>query len=227
MTAFYQTYSKFFVSVDCIIFGFKEGKLQLLVQKRPYNPGLGELSLIGGFIEMNESVDEAAQRILTQFTGLEEVYMNQLGAFGDIERDPGERVITIGYYALINADKFDDQTVRDNDAKWVDIEAVPKLFSDHNIIVNKARESLKRTLGDRPVDRNLLPEHFTLSQLQSLHEAILGCQLDKRNFRRTILEKSYIVNTGLIDKTGSRRGAQLFKIEEEEQENKLLSNIYY
>lgn len=98
---FYNEYPKFLVSVDCIIFGFKEGSLKLLVQKRPYNPGKDEMSLIGGFVEKGESVDETAQRILTKFTGLGKVYMHQLGAFGAVERDPGERVISIGYYAQI------------------------------------------------------------------------------------------------------------------------------
>ncbi len=211
MTSFYQNFSKFYIAVDCIIFGFKDEKLQLLIQRRPYNPGLGEMSLIGGFLNYNESVDEAAQRVLRDFTGLDHVYMDQLGAFGDIERDPGERVITIGYYALINADDFNEELIRENDVQWVNIDEMPKLFSDHNLIVHKAHKKLRQNIGQKPIGHNLLPECFTLTQLQSLHEAVLGYKLDKRNFRRTMLEKDYIVSTGLIDKASSRRGAQLYK----------------
>ncbi len=213
MTAFYQTYSKFLVSVDCIIFGFKDGKLKLLIQKRPYDPGKGEWSLIGGFVEITESVDEAAQRVLKDFTGLSEVYMQQLGAFGEVERDPGERVVTIGYYALIKADDFDDSTIREHGAKWIDVDEVPQLFSDHNLIVQKARKTMKRKIQDGPIGINLLPDYFTLTQLQTLHEAVLGVELDKRNFRRSIADKDYIVKTEYIDKENSRRGASLYKFE--------------
>lgn len=211
MTSFYQNHQKFFISVDCIIFGFKDGQLQLLIQRRPYYPGLGEMSLLGGFVGMFESVDEAAQRVLKDFTGLDHVYMNQLGAFGDINRDPGERVITIAYYALVKANDLDEIYVERNGAQWVNIEDVPQLFSDHNIIVEEAHKKLRQSIGNKPIGRNLLPENFTLTQLQALYEAILGSTLDKRNFRRTILEKDYIVSTGLVDKTTSRRGAQLYR----------------
>lgn len=241
MTAFYQKYDKFFLSVDCIIFGLKNGILKLLVQKRPYEPGLGQMSLIGGFVERHESVDEAAQRVLRDFTGLNQVYMNQLGAFGDVERDPGERVITVGYYALINADDFDDRIVRENDAQWVSINDVPKLFSDHNIIVEKARQSLIQNLEqESQIGQNLLPERFTLSQIQNLYEAILGTQLDKRNFRRTILEKNNIINTGLVDRSTSRRGAALYSFDnstkdfnnrpsnnDDEDDDAVFNTIYY
>ena len=103
MTA-YQSHPKFYVSVDCIIFGFKDSRLQVLIHQRPYEPGMGELSLIGGFVQSEESVDSSAKRILKEFTGLNNVYMQQLATYGEVERDPGERVISIVYYALINVD---------------------------------------------------------------------------------------------------------------------------
>ena len=106
MTA-YQSYPKFFVSVDCIIFGFAEGRLKVLVHQRPYEPGMGEYSLIGGFVQSNESVNSSAKRILKEFTGLDKVYMQQLAVYGEVERDPGERVISIVYYALVNVDNYD------------------------------------------------------------------------------------------------------------------------
>ncbi|MCQ2112761.1 MAG: NUDIX domain-containing protein [Bacteroidaceae bacterium] len=213
---FYNEYPKFLVSVDCIIFGFKEGTLKLLVQKRPYNPGKGEMSLIGGFVEEGESIDETAQRILTKFTGIGKVYMQQLGAFGEVERDPGERVITIGYYALINSADFDESLTRENEAQWVDIDNVPKLFSDHNKMVEKARRNLQKKVNSNPICVNLLPKYFTLTQLQTLQESILGVELDKRNFRRSVAFKDYIVKTKYIDKENSKRGARLYKFQLED-----------
>lgn len=213
---FYNEYPKFLVSVDCIIFGFKEGTLKLLVQKRPYNPGKGEMSLIGGFVEEGESIDETAQRILTKFTGIGKVFMQQLGAFGEVERDPGERVITIGYYALINSADFDESLTRENEAKWVDIDNVPKLFSDHNKMVEKARRNLQKKVNSSPICVNLLPKHFTLTQLQTLQESILGVELDKRNFRRSVAFKDYIVKTKYIDKENSKRGARLYMFQLED-----------
>lgn len=213
---FYNEYPKFLVSVDCIIFGFKEGTLKLLVQKRPYNPGKGEMSLIGGFVEEGESIDETAQRILTKFTGIGKVYMQQLGAFGEVERDPGERVITIGYYALINSADFDESLTRENEAQWIDIDNVPKLFSDHNKMVEKARRNLQKKVNSNPICVNLLPKYFTLTQLQTLQESILGVELDKRNFRRSVAFKDYIVKTKYIDKENSKRGARLYKFQLED-----------
>lgn len=214
MTGFYGNYTKFLVSVDCIIFGFTEGKLQLLIQKRPYDPGKGMLSLIGGFVKKNESIDSAAMRVLTQFTGLKNVFMQQLGAFGEVERDPGERVISVVYYALINVAEYDVFMSNSHGARWVDINNIPKLCFDHNAMVNYARIELQQYLYDKSVCKNLLPEYFTLTQLQTLHEAILGTTIDKRNFRRSIAEKNFATKTELIDKTTSRRGAYLYKFED-------------
>ncbi|MBQ0022412.1 MAG: NUDIX hydrolase [Prevotellaceae bacterium] len=207
----YSSQSKFFVSVDCVIFGFVDGRLKLLVQQRPYSPGKGEMSLIGGFVEKHESIDTSAQRILKIFTGMDNVYMQQLGAFGEVERDPGERVISIVYYALINADNYDSHLSEIHNAKWVDVDHMPKLCFDHNEMVNKARQVIGENIKNKPIGQNLLPRYFTLSLLQSLYECILGIQIDKRNFRRSIAEKEYIHATELIDKGSSKRGATLYE----------------
>jgi len=210
MTA-YISYPKFFVSVDCVIFGFRDGKLNVLVQKRPYEPGLGELSLIGGFVESNESVDVSAKRILKEFTGFDGVYMQQLAAFGEVERDPGERVISIVYIALINADNYDGNLSDKHNAQWICVDELPKLCFDHNDMVEKARKILGDKIKNEPIGENLLPKYFTLSLLQSLYESILGTTMDKRNFRRSISDKEYIQATDLIDKDSSRRGATLYR----------------
>ena len=209
MTA-YQSYPKFYVSVDCIIFGFKDGHLKVLIHQRPYAPGKGELSLIGGFVQTNESVDASAKRILKEFTGLDNLYMQQLATFGEIERDPGERVISIVYYALINVDNYDDTLSQIHNARWVDIDNLPTLCFDHNDMVQQARRVIGETIKNEPIGSNLLPRYFTLSLLQTLYESILGTSIDKRNFRRAISEKDFIQATSMIDHS-SRRGATLYK----------------
>ncbi len=210
MTA-YQSYPKFFVSVDCIIFGFAEGRLKVLVHQRPYEPGMGEYSLIGGFVQSNESVNSSAKRILKEFTGLDKVYMQQLAVYGEVERDPGERVISIVYYALVNVDNYDSSLSDIHNAKWVDVDNMPALCFDHNDMVQKARRMIGETIKNKPIGSNLLPRYFTLSSLQTLYESILGTTIDKRNFRRSISEKDYILATDMIDKDSSRRGATLYR----------------
>jgi hypothetical protein len=169
------------------------------------------LSLIGGFVEYNEGLDESAQRVLTKFTGLKNIYMRQLGAFGEVGRDSGERVISIAYYALINVDEYKATCPNSDNVRWIDIEELPSMCFDHNIMVEKARKKLKESLANEPIGLNLLPQHFTLTQLQTLHECILGMPIDKRNFRRKLMEKDYVIKTNMIDKKSSRRGASLYK----------------
>lgn len=206
----YKSYPKFYVSVDCIIFGFAEGHLKVLIHQRPYEPGIGELSLIGGFVQTDESVDSSAKRILKEFTGLNNVYMQQLATYGEVERDPGERVISIVYYALINVDNYDTHLSELHNAKWVDVEKLPTLCFDHNDMVQQARRMIGENIKNQPIGSNLLPKYFTLSLLQTLYESILGTSMDKRNFRRSISEKDYIQATDKRDHS-SRRGAILYE----------------
>lgn len=207
----YDLYPRFFVSVDCVIFGYQCGKLKVLIHQRPYEPCKGKLSLIGGFVQKDESVDLAAKRILTYFTGLDNVYMQQLAAYGDVERDPGERVISIVYYALANTEKALTALSDINEAEWIDVDQLPKLCFDHNDMVEKARQIIGESIMTKPIGKYLMPRYFTLSILQSLYESILGTHIDKRNFRRSISEKDYIKATDMIDKDSSRRGATLYE----------------
>ena len=211
MTTFYGEHSKVWVSVDCIIFGFDEGKLRILIGKRKMDPGRNEWSLYGGFVRHDESIDEAANRVLFDLTGLRNLYMRQVGAFGSVDRDPGERVISIAYYALINVNDYDDRLRREHSVEWVNIDEIPHLYSDHNEMVRKARKMMQQKLAHEPVGFRLLPSLFTLTQLQKLYEAVNGSELDKRNFRKRIKEMDFIEKTELIDKTGSKRGAYLYR----------------
>lgn len=211
MTKFYGEHSKVWLSVDCIIFGFDEGKLKILIGRRKMDPGRGEWSLYGGFVASDESVDDAATRTLYELTGLRNLFMRQVGAFGNVDRDPGERVVSIAYYALINVKDYDDDLRIKHGVEWMDINEIPQLYSDHNEMVRKARKMMKQKLSQEPVGFRLLPSLFTLTQLQRLYEAVNGEELDKRNFRKRIKDMDFIEKTDLIDKTGSKRGAYLYR----------------
>ena len=132
---YYKEHSKVWVSVDVIIFGFDEQKLKVLIGRRQMDPGRGEWSLYGGFVAADESIDDAAKRTLKNLTGLNNLYMRQVGAFGSVDRDPGERVISIAYYALINVKDYDEKLRKKHEVEWVDIKEIPTLYSDHNLMV--------------------------------------------------------------------------------------------
>ena len=214
MQEYYSLHPRFYHAVDCIIFGFSGGELSLLLLKRKFNPGKGEWSLMGGFVQEGENMDDAAKRVLTELTGLTNVFMEQVGSFGQVNRDPGERVISTAYYALININEYDRNLVEEHNAYWVKINELPTLLFDHQQMVDRARLVMKVQAAMQPISFNLLPEHFTLTQLQTLYEAINGEPIDKRNFRKRVAEMSYIEKTGLIDKLTSRRGAALYKFNE-------------
>ena len=208
---YYNEHSKVWVSVDVIIFGFDEGKLKVLIGRRQMDPGRGEWSLYGGFVAADENIDEAASRTLSELTGLRNLYMRQVGAFGSVDRDPGERVISIAYYALFNVKDYDERVRMEHSVEWMDVNELPKLYSDHNEMVRKALKLMRQKLRTEPIGFRLLPSLFTLTQLQKLYEAVNGEELDKRNFRKRIKEMDFIEKTELIDKTGSKRGAYLFR----------------
>lgn len=211
MSIYYNQNPKFHIAVDCIIFGFNQKDLNLLLLKRNFEPAMGEWSLMGGFVQENESVDMAAKRVLTELTGLNNVYMEQVGTYGEIGRDPGERVVSVAYYALINVNEYDRELVQKHNAHWATINKLPPLIFDHPQMVEQARQLMKQKVSREPIGFNLLPKLFTLTQLQSLYEAITGEAIDKRNFRKKVAEMDFIEKTDEIDKSGSKRGAYLYK----------------
>ena len=195
MTAYYSTNPRFYVGIDCIIFGFEKNQLNLLLLKRNFEPAKGQWSLMGGFVQADESTDDAAKRVLYELTGLKDVYMEHIGAFGEIDRDPGERVVSLAYYALININEYDRALVQQHNAHWVNVNELPDLIFDHNQMVEKARRAMKEKASSAPIGFNLLPELFTLTH----------------NFRKRIAYMGFIEKTDKIDKTGSKRGASLYK----------------
>ena len=208
---YHSEHAKVWVSVDCIIFGFDNSQLKVLVGRRQMDPGRGEWSLYGGFVAANESIEECASRTLFELTGLRNLYMRQVGAFGQVDRDPGERVISIAYYALIDVNDYDKKLMKEHNVEWADINALPQLYSDHNKMIFKALKLMRQKLRTEPVGFRLLPALFTLTQLQRLYEAVNGEELDKRNFRKRIKEMDFIERTELIDKKSSKRGAYLYR----------------
>jgi len=211
--SYYQEHPKFYVSTDCIIFGYFDNKLHVLIRPRDLQPGKGELSLMGGFVDDDESVDNAAKRTVMELTGLEDFYIEQVGAFGNVDRDPGERVVSICYFALIQAGHYNNELKERFNARWADANDVPQLYGDHNLMVERAKKILQEKLAWSPLAFYLIPEKFTLTQLQVLFETIYGETLDKRNFRKKLSEENHIIFTGEIDKTTSKRGASLFKFD--------------
>lgn len=211
MTIYYSEHSKVYVSVDCIIFGFDEGHLSVLIGKRQMDPGRGEWSLYGGFVGANESVDEAASRTLFELTGLRNIYMRQVGTFGSVDRDPGERVISIAYCALINVKDYDKRLRKEHGVEWVNWNELPPMYSDHREMIRTARKMMREKIKTEPISFNLLPKLFTLTQLQRLYEAVNGVIVDKRNFRKRVKDMEFIEKTELLDKTASKRGAHLYR----------------
>jgi 8-oxo-dGTP diphosphatase len=220
------------ISVDCVVFGFDEDELKVLLieQKQPDGKSAIKLqkAVPGDLVDENESLDQAAQRILLELTSLKGIYLKQFHAFGDPDRvsglkdrdwlrsfrtHPERRVITIGYYSLVKMDDFNPQAASfAAKAQWVDVYKIPSLAFDHNNIVDQALQVLRHELMADHIGFELLPEKFTLSQLQKLYEIILDKKLDKRNFRKNIMRTDTV--TPLEEKQSGvyHKPAQLFKV---------------
>lgn len=211
----YKQKDKMYVATDCIIFGFDSGNLKLLLFRRRVSPLAGEWSLIGSFVKLDEDVSKAAERVLEEITGLKDVYMEELKVYGAADRDPGYRCISIGQYALIRLNDYDRELVKEHGAEWFDVDDLPHLVLDHEQMVKDALEKLKRKARIQPLGFELLPEKFTIPQLQSVYEAIFQKELDSRNFRKKVLSHNVLVKLDEKDKTSSKRGAYLYKFDHE------------
>ncbi len=224
-TDFYQVKEKMYVATDCIIFGLHEGKLKLLVFKRKVEPLSGEWSLIGSFVRLDEDLEVAGQRVLHEATGLENVFMQQLKSYGKKDRDPGYRCISVAQYALIRIDDYNEQVVEEHGAKWFEIDDLPALILDHDLMVQDALRQLRQNARYQPIGFELLPEKFTIPQLQLLYEAIYQKELDPRNFRKKVFSFNVLEKLDEKDKSTSKRGAFLYKFNYENYQ-KLLKSGY-
>jgi 8-oxo-dGTP diphosphatase len=210
---YYSEHSKIYVAVDCIIFGFLNNELKILLLKRDMEPERGKLSLIGGFIRESESLDDAAHRILYNLTGLKDIFLEQLYTFGAPERDPGERVVSVAYYALIKAHDLDADHIRKNGARWCPINDCKQLIFDHNDMADKALMRLQRRAKNQPIGFELLPRRFTIPQLLNLYEAIYQKKFDNRNFRKKLLSMNVLEKMQAKDKSTSKKGAYLYRFD--------------
>lgn len=214
----YANYTPVYLALDCIVFGFDNDKLKLLLIKRNFEPAKGLWSLMGGFLEPTESIDQAARRILTNLTGLPNVYLEPLQLFGALNRDPEARVVSSTFYSLIKIDDYDRNEVNTNGAAWFEVNEIPNLIFDHNAMVNTALAKLRRKCRTQPIGFELLPPKFTIPQLQCLYEAILDTKLDKRNFRKKILAMNLLDKLDEKDKLGSKKGAYYYKFNNQKYE---------
>lgn len=207
------------VTIDCNIFGFEDSKLKILLVVRNIEPQKGRWALPGGWIGRGEDMDMAAQRILEEATGLHNIYMEQVCAFGRVNRFPLDRIITVAYTALIRPDKYRLKAGPEtSDVRWFDVEEIPDLTFDHNRIFEKALSHLRERIKQVPIGFELLPKKFTIPQITSLYEAILGCDLDRRNFRKKLLSKKVIESLDETQKGGAHRAAKLYRFDRESYE---------
>ncbi len=203
----YKHFDRHLLAIDCIIFGFDGKYLKGLFVKRRIEPQKDKWSLMGGFVNEKESVNHAAGRILNELTGLGDIYMEQLYCFGDAARDPGGRVVSMAYFALIKIEAYTDALMETHNARWFELNKIPKLIFDHRQMVKLAKERLQQKVSNHPIGFALLPEKFTLPQLQNLYEAVYEMPLDKRNFTRKILSLGILNKLKEKEKESSKKGA--------------------
>jgi 8-oxo-dGTP diphosphatase len=213
MAATYQ-YLRAALTVDCVVFGFDEGELKVLLIQRGLEPFKRRWAFPGGFVRVEETVDAAARRELAEETGLTDVFLEQLYTFGAVHRDPRERIVSVAYYALVKLADFHTKAATDAaDAKWFPVSKIPKLAFDHADILATALTRLKGKVRYQPIGFELLPPKFTLSQLQHLYEVVLETALDKRNFRKKVLGLDLLVPLKETQMAGRHRPAQLFRFD--------------
>lgn len=212
--------NRMLLAVDCIVFGFDGEHLKILLIKRGFDPEEGKWSLMGGFIRGDESLDEAANNILLQLTGLDGVYLEQLHAFGDPSRDPMERIISVAYFALIDIHKYEAQLNDRYHAEWFLINEMPKLIFDHNEMVEVAKQKIRYKAALHPLLFELLPRKFTIPQLQSLYEGVYNTRIDNRNFIRKLTSTGLLIKLEEKDKSNSKKGAFYFKLDKKKYKAK-------
>lgn len=217
--AYSYKYPRPALTVDCVVFGFDEGELKVLLIERGLDPFKGKWALPGGFVRVEETIDDAARRELLEETGLSDVYLEQLYTFGAVDRDPRERVVSVAHYALVKLSDHRAKAATDAaSAQWFPVSKPPKLAFDHADILGTALDRLKGKVRYQPIGFELLPEKFTLSQLQHLYEAVLETELDKRNFRKKVLSFGLLTPLKETQMTGRHRPAQLFRFDQKRYE---------
>lgn len=206
-------YPKHHVAVDCIIFGYEDDELKLLLSHRRFHPAFGEWSLMGGWVRNEETVERAAERILYQVTGLKDIYLEQVHVFSEPERDPGGRVISVTFFAMIRIDKHDKELVKEHGAEWWPIDQKPELVFDHSKMVEIAHEKLRIKASYELIGKNLLPSKFTILQLRTLYEAVFQRSFDPGNFRKKILSLELLERLDEKNTIDSKKGAFYYRFQ--------------
>lgn len=212
MLDLYQKQTKCLVALDSIIFGFDGEKLKLLLIKRGIEKNESTWSLMGGWLRENESLDGAVERIVNQLTGLRNLYLEQVLAFGQPQRDPIERTVSVTYFALINTTEYHQTNDLEYEGQWFEIDKLPHLLFDHKEMIEASILRLRNKAAFHPVGFELLPEKFTLPQLQNLYEAIFGQKFDRRNFSRKMIASGFISKLNEKQKGVSRKGAFYYQL---------------
>jgi 8-oxo-dGTP diphosphatase len=213
--AFTYRYARPALAVDCVVFGLDDEDLKVLLIRRGMEPFLGRWALPGGFVRMDETVDEAARRELREEAGIDRAMLEQFHTFGAIDRDPRERVVSVAHYALV---KLSDHAVRAatdaREAAWFGVDDLPTLAFDHDAIVEMAIGKLRMKVTQTPIGFELLPKKFTLTQLQRVYEKVLDREIDKRNFRKKVLATGLLIETDEVEQDVAHRAARLFRFDE-------------
>jgi 8-oxo-dGTP diphosphatase len=212
------------VSIDCVVFGFDGSELKVLLIERSEDPYKGMWALPGNLLSPQKDLNSSVNKVLFELTGLSDLYFEQVETFGEVKRHPFGRVLTVSYYTLV---KISDYKLNPSsfaaEAKWFEISKVKKLAFDHNMILKSCFGRLQKSVRIKPIGFELLPPLFTLSELQALYESILGLELDKRNFRKKILQMNFLNDTGSMQQNVSHRPAKLFEFDERKY-NHLINN---
>jgi len=223
-----ENYPKPSVTVDCVIFGYANAALSILLLERNEQPYQGQWTLPGGFLNLDETSEQAAKRILSTKTGIENVFLEQLYTFDDLTRDPRGRVLSISYYALVNSEHYAiaaGQSARD--VRWWPWEELPALGFDHGAIINKAIDRLRRKVLWQPIGFELLTTPFTMPELQHLYECILKTTFDRRNFHKRIMGLGILQHVGVRHTQERRRPADLFVFDETQYKTLLQNGLEF
>lgn len=214
------------LAIDLVVFGYHATSLSVLLLNRKEEPFKDHWTLPGAFLQMEETFQQTCSRTLKTKLGIDKVYLEQLYSFDDLKRDPRGRVISVAYYALVNPKKFEIIAGKmANDVKWFKVGNIPRLGFDHRSIFEKAHQRLKSKILYFPVGFELLDELFTMTELQDLYECILGVSIDRRNFRRKILDSDYVINTDTKREGLANRHPDLYTFNKKLQQNKFNLNI--
>ncbi len=210
----YNKQPKFYVAIDCVIFGYENDDLKLLLYPRRFEPQLKDWSLMGGFVQQDESMEMAARRVLKLTVGLEDIFLEQVGGFSEVNRDPGGRVISQAFYSLIRINEYDKDLVTKRGGSWFSISDIPKLVFDHTEMVEQALKKLQHKATYELIGQDLLPDLFTLTQLNNLYNAIFQRNFDAGNFRKKIASLKVLDRLSIKQTSTSKRGAYYYKFKE-------------